>query len=976
MLRSRGALGVAAGWLVAVLFCVPSRAEADTKNILDQIGQTRGICVVIGQCQAAIDLARHSEWTFFVQVTTPDQFAAACKAAEAAGLLGRRVFVAQASPARIGLADNVADAVVVFGQATVAKKEILRVLRPEGKAIVGQETWTKPFPEGVDDWSHHYHGPDNNPQSRDRVARAPYLTQFIAEPRYAPAPQAAVSSAGRLFMAFGHVAWHEREEPMMNTLVALNAFNGTMLWKRPLTPGVMVDRSTMVATPELLYLADDKSCKRLDAATGKLRDEIVPPIEVTGGTFWKWMALESGTLYALVGEAEGSDPDARWKSTRHGWPWTGISQGYNEADYRWGFAKTLLAIDPNSKKILWQHREDPPIDSRSLCMTGGRIYLAHFGKYLRCLDANSGRTLWQRTAEKDPDVFQAIGPYRPEHGYVGGWKSTVFLKGTDKNLYVLGPQVQWLTALSAADGGLLWRHPVKDLHLVIREEGLVVVGPQNSKAEQTKRLDPQTGQVELTFAATQRRACTRSTGSCDAIFFRGHEGTGRLDLATGRTQWISAVRPSCHVGVVIANGHLYWVPWVCDCNLQMFGAVAMAPAGEFVYDQKVVEAERLELGDPAAWEGFRVQGSGTKARTENLKPEPRTLNPQNSPADWPTYRANPVRTATTSVAVPERVELLWQTPPQEGVEPTAPVAAGGLVFTAGSDGIVRARDAATGKIRWTAYTGGAVHYPPSIAGPRALVGSADGWVYAFDSTTGQLAWRFRAAPVERRIPIYGALISTWPVAGGVLVHDGVAYFAAGLNDADGTHVYALDAATGHLRWQNSTAGHLDPESRRGITCQGELLLHEGNLYLAGGNTVSPGVFDAQSGRCLNPPPAGMGSHAPRGRELGLTGGQVRVTGQPLYSLPDAPVFDRSVQWTEPVVHAKNADLMFRPLVEKRASKPPSQWLLFALNPQTKQELWSRPLGAEPVRWGSAVDAQGRTLVSLRNGRVLCFGKKP
>ena len=86
-------------------------------------------------------------------------------------------------------------------------------------AVAGGETWTKPFPEGVDDWSHHYHGPDNNPQSKDRVARFPYLTQFIAEPRYAPAPQAAVSSAGRLFMAFGNVAWHEREEPAMNTLV-------------------------------------------------------------------------------------------------------------------------------------------------------------------------------------------------------------------------------------------------------------------------------------------------------------------------------------------------------------------------------------------------------------------------------------------------------------------------------------------------------------------------------------------------------------------------------------------------------------------------------------------------------------------------------------------------------------------------------------------------------------------------------------
>jgi outer membrane protein assembly factor BamB len=758
----------------------------------------------------------------------------------------------------------------------------------------------------------------------------------------------------------------------------------------------MVDRSTMVATPDVLYLADDKSCKLLDAATGKVRDEIVPPPELTGGTFWKWMALDSGTLYGLVGEGEGQDPDARWRFTGHGWPWDRISKGYNEGEYRWGFAKTLLAIDPKTKKILWKHQEDPAIDSRSLCMTGGRIYLAHFGRYLTCLDSKTGQTLWRRTAEKDSEVFQAIGPYRPEHGYVGGWKSTVYLKCTDKNLYVLGPQVQWLTALSAADGGVLWRHPVKDLHLVIRDEGLIVVGPQNTRPEQTKKLDPQSGHVDVTFAATQRRACTRSTGSCDAVFFRGHEGTGRLDLATGRTQWISSMRPSCHVGVVIANGHLYWVPWACDCTLQMFGAMAVGPAGDFVFDQPAVEAQRLEGAaarrgspDPAS----ARRGSPDPAETADRQVSAESGRPSvgqvarsgdrpqraSSPADWPTYRANPARTAHTQAAIPERVELLWQTSVQEGVEPTAPVAAGGMVFTGGSDGIVRARDAGTGKVRWTAYTGGAVHYPPSIADSRALVGSADGWVYAFEAATGRLLWRFRAAPVERRIPIYGALISTWPVASGVLVHDGVAYFAAGLNDADGTHVYALDAATGHIRWQNSASGHLDPESRRGVTCQGEMLLHDGKLYLAGGNTVSPGVFDARTGRCLNAPPTGMGSHAPRGRELILTGGQVRVTGQPLYSLPSAPVYDQSLQWTYPVVITRNAELTCVSLLRHARPKEPPLWLLIAQSIQgekgKERDLWRQPLPAEPVRWGTAVDAQGRTLVSLRNGQLVCFGEK-
>ena len=944
-------VAVVAGWWLAGS-CAAFGAEGRSGELLDKVGVTRGICVLVGdkQCARAIELARTSELTCYVELAEAKDVAAAAKAADAAGLYGTRVFVAKGSPARIGLADNLADAVVLLGDLPEKPRpEAIRVLRPQGRMVIGERVWAKPQAAGVDDWSHHYHGPDNNPQSRDRVAKFPYLTQFIAEPRYAPAPQCVVASAGRVFMAFGHVAWHQREEPMLNTLVAVNGYNGTALWKRPLVPGIMVDRSTMIATPEALYLADDKSCKRLDAATGKLVDEIAPPAELTGGTFWKWMALDGGVLYALIGSDERQDADAKWGSTNHGWPWDRISSGYNAPDYPWGFSKTLLAIDPATKQILWSHKEDAAIDGRSLCIASGRIYFAHFGRYVACLDAKTGRPIWRRTAEKDREVFAAIGPYRPGHGYIGGWKSTVYLKCTDKALYCLGPQVEWLTALGADDGHVLFKHPAKDLHIVIRDDGLYAIGPQHSKGVLTKKLDPLSGRV-LAEYEVERRACTRSTGSCDAIFFRGHEGSGRLDLAGGRVQWISAMRPSCQVGVVIANGQLYWIPWTCDCNLQMFGMISLGPAGGFDFAEKASEASRLEKGDIAA---------------------PAADFPQ-SPQDWPTLQADSARTARTGAAVAEQVSLQWKWAPKTPAEPTAPVAAGGLVFVGGLDGVVRALDAASGTVKWTAYTGGQVRYPPTIAAGRALVGSGDGCVYAFEAATGRLLWRFRAAPIERRIALYGSLISTWPVASGVLVHDGTAYFAAGIMDLDGTHVYALDAATGHIRWENNSAGHLDAWSRRGVTCQGEMLLHEGKLYLAGGNTVSPAVFDAKTGKCLNPPPGGMGSSAPRGRELRLVGTTVRVSGQPLYSLPNTPVFDPSVRWSDAVIAAKNAELAVRPWRE--ASRP--GWRLVALDRAAEKLLWLQPLPDEPVRWGIAVDAQGRVVVALRNGQILCFGRLP
>ncbi len=920
-------------------------------TVLSRIGVTRGICVLLGdkECRLALALARDSKLTVCVQLTGSEEVEAAARAADAAGLYGTRIYVQKGTSARIGLADNIADALVSLDDSTSpGKGEVLRVLRPGGKAILGQAEVVKPFPEGTDNWSHHYHGPDNNPQSLDRLARAPYLTQFIAEPRYGPAPQAVVSSAGRIFMAFGHVAWHRREEAWLNTLIATNGFNGTILWKRPLPPGIMVDRSTLIATPTILYLADEKSCKLIDTATGELKDEIVPPVELSGGTFWKWMALEDGVLYALVGEAESRDPVARWRRRQHGWPWGGISKGYNTAEYQWGFGRTLLAIDPKTKKVLWHHQEDPPIDSRSLCMKNGRIYFCCFGRYLACLDANAGRVIWKRTAEKDPQVFRAIGPYRPGHGYIGGWKSTVYLKCTDKVLSLVGPQVEWLTALSAEDGRVLWKHPAKDLHIVIRDDGLYTIGAENTQND-TKRLDPLSGEILASYQ-THRRACTRSTGSVDSILFRAHGGSARFDPARGKVQWISAMRPPCHIGVIIANGHLYWIPWVCDCNLQMFGVICCGPAGQFAFDLEATEGQRLD----------RPAGAPTSVAKFDQSPD-----------DWPTYRANNTRTARTQAAIPDKVQLLWKSAPKAEAEPTAPVAAGGVAFVGGADGVVRALDAATGKLRWTAYAGGSVRFPPTIVDGRALVGSDDGWVYALEAATGRLLWRFRAAPVERKIPVYGSLISTWPVAGGVLVEKGTAYFAAGINDYDGTHLYAVDVATGKIRWQNNTAGHLDAWSRRGVACQGEMLLHEGRLYLAGGNAVSPGVFDLASGRCLNDPPQGMGTSAPRGRELRLSGGRVVVSGQPLHSRPDYPVFDQSTQWANPVVAAKNAELAC--LLHKTDKGP--TWILAARSPNDGRALWTRPLPAAPVRWAIAVDAHGRVIVTLRNGQVLCFGRR-
>jgi outer membrane protein assembly factor BamB len=1006
-----------------------------TEPILEKVGVTKGICVVLGDTRGeiALELARRSEMLIYVQLPRAQDVETARRLVDEAGFYGTRITIEEGKAAQLHLADNLADAVVALGGSVdVPQEEVLRVLRPQGKARLGDRVLTKPVPEGVDDWSHPYHGPDNNPQSRDRIIRGPYLTQFLAEPRYAPVPQVAVASAGRVFKAFGHVAFKKREEPYLNKLVAFNGYNGTMLWQRDLTAGIMVHRNTFVATPTTLYVGDDKSCKLIDTESGQLKGEIVPPLDIAGGTFWKWMAVENGVLYALIGEQEQMDPTMRWGLEKHGWPWSPISKGFNDPDrikdsgqayvaHPWGFGGSVLAIDPQTKEVLWHYHEAEPIDSRAMCMKNGRIYAFRFGRFLTCLDAKNGNVLWRKTPDSALDLFKAVGPYSNRQGAAWNWRTTAYLKCSDEALYFAGPQVDRLVAVSTRDGRVLWQNPYNNFQLIIREDALYGIAGQNDQGNLTKEFDPLTGQVLAEFR-TGRRACTRPTGALDAIFYRARGGSTRFDLASGEPQLLSPMRPPCHDGVTIANGLLYWWPSVCDCQLTLYGITCLAPARGFHFQSRATEAERLE-----------TNSTGLLAATGSSE----------SSSDWPTFRANNTRSATSTATIPFEADLLWQTASEKGAPAhgpalTVPVIAGDVVYTAGADGTVRALNGATGKLLWKAYTGGAIRLPPTIWQGRVFVGSGDGSVYAFAARTGQLLWRFRVAPAQRKIPVYGSLLSTWPAAGGVLVEEGVAYAAAGIVNYDGTYVYALDAATGRIRWQNNSSGHLDPAARSGVSVQGHLLLHNHKLYLAGGNAVSPAVYDAGDGRCLNDPKSVQRitqnnvllTQSPRGWELSLLADQVVAFGRPFYADPQYEVYDPSVFDRVFLTSVSGRDIAWvgtqgrkqvlcfegidREALRQRVLNPRDplvvNWAglgvnkkpvwsydcadsvaiavctnavivaqkskVVALSVEDGRPLWSHGVPSSPVDWGLAVSRDGRVILVLDDGRILCLGRRP
>jgi len=983
---------------------VTEAADSKSAELLKQIGLNRGLCVILGEDEQvgrlAIDLARNSELTLYLQMSRTEDATSIRKQFDAAGLLGTRIYVTEGTIESIKLGDRLADAVILTeptdGPDGVSGAELLRVVHPGGKIITGKSVEVVSEPVGTGQWSHPYHGPDNNPQGDDLIARAPYLTQFLAAPYYGPMPQVTVAAGGRVFKVFGHIAFKRREWPLVGKLICLNGYNGVPLWERELTPGFMIHRNTLIATPETLYLADNESCKLIDAATGEIRDEIVIPPNAAEGPGWKWMALKDGVLFALVGERDLRAEVLRGTRTRDGWPWSGLGKEYARKDYPWGFGKTLLAINSETKQILWTHREHDVIDSRALCMNSQRIFIYSDQKFLAALDAKTGEMVWRTTSG---DVLQPIGPHKHAQNPREGYASSVYAKCNERAIYFAGPQRSRLVAVSTDDGRLLWDYPEGNFQLVLRDDALYAMG----RTVTSKKFEFLTGEI-LGELACFRGNCTRATGTADSIFTRGyrHTGTMRFDVASATPNRVALMRPGCQDGVVAAHGLLYWGPWMCDCNHSLVGVICLGPAGDFDFEQRATDAERLQTD------------TGHSKRVTEFAIDER---------DWPTYRSNNSRTATTPVAVPGRIRLQWQFQGQDHVEPAAPVAAGGLTFLSGSDGVVRAVASATGELRWTAYTGGPIRYPPAVWNSRMFVGSGDGWVYAFEVATGRRLWRFRAAPVQQRIPVYGKLMSRWPVNSGVLAAAGVIYAAAGIASYDGTHVYALDAVTGNLRWQNHTSGRLiGGRSVTGVSVQGHLLLEGDTLYMAGGNVVSPAKYDTRTGGCLNVLTTEFGGakspRAPRGSELFLADGKVRVVDRLLYAprgkyipsgyhakyLVEASSGDMLIQGTErammrvalnagpdgkhqliwqnrqfvetsAVVLTSNAVLVVGRLRGRTKQAQPESVLL-ALQPADGQVLWREPLPAPAAAWGLAVDRDGRILVALVDGRILCYGKSP
>jgi outer membrane protein assembly factor BamB len=157
---------------------------------------------------------------------------------------------------------------------------------------------------------------------------------------------------------------------------------------------------------------------------------------------------------------------------------------------------------------------------------------------------------------------------------------------------------------------------------------------------------------------------------------------------------------------------------------------------------------------------------------------------------------------------------------------SSPVIDNKKIYFGSDDGNVYAIDAENGREIWKRSTRGPVPSTPAVAAGIVYLTSYDGNFYALNAETGALKWKFTTGG-ERRFEakgLHGMQPKNQTIAdpfdillSSPVVAAGAVYFGSG----DG-NLYALDAATGDLRWKFKTGDvvHASPAFVNGVVFVG------------------------------------------------------------------------------------------------------------------------------------------------------------
>ncbi len=767
----------------AFTFSAAATPESEAKTIIETAGVKGGVIVQLGIADGALTAALKINDSYQVQGLDTD-VARVAKAREA--IFGKGVYGPVSVDRYAGKAlpyiDNLVNLLVAEDLGGVPMEEVKRVLVPNGVALIKVGgTWKKTIKtksDALDEWTHYYYDAKGNAVSKDKQVGPPERLQWVGSPHWSrhhdrmSSLSAEVTSGGRLYYIMDEGSRISILLPSKWSLIARDAFNGTMLWKKPiehwsdhmwpLKSGPTQLTRRLVADGDRIFvtMGIEEPITCLDGATGN----VIRTFPETKGA--EEILHVSGVIYALVNPG-------RW-ATEDFAPKLQSDQKRVQDEYEWDKKpRTLIAVDANTGKVLWK-KEQTKVAPITLSTDGQRV-IFYDGEQLVCLNARTGAQSWTSGPEPKRSLLEYnFGPRVLITGntvlYAGG-------DGSEKGL-------------DLETGKELWKAPHEKSGYRSPEDLIVAGGlvwnAGTTSGNQTGEFvgrDPRTGETKKQFKPDVpdgtywfHHRCYIAKATEDYII-PSRTGIEYVDINKSHWDLNHWVRGACLYGVLPANGLTYAGPHNCACypEAKLDGLNALGAATS-PYPPLPSDDERLEHGP--AWQ--------------------QPLN-ENAPdrADWPTYRHDGERSGFSDQALAADLGKAWQA--DLGGKLSALTIADGRAYVSQVDAhTLHVLDAANGKPLWHFIAGARIDSPPTVWQGRVLFGGMDGWVYCLRESDGALIWRFQAAPGSRRHGAFEQIESVWPVHGSVLVEDGTVNLVAGRSVFldGGLRFLRLDAATG------------------------------------------------------------------------------------------------------------------------------------------------------------------------------------
>ena len=275
----------------------------------------------------------------------------------------------------------------------------------------------------------------------------------------------------------------------------------------------------------------------------------------------------------------------------------------------------------------------------------------------------------------------------------------------DGVVYIGGYEDDYVYALNASTGQLIWKHNVVEYaNSPVVVDGVVYIG---SNGDYVYALNASTGEEIWNYYRTYGDVESPPV-VVDGVVYVGSEGgieggfIYALDASTGDLIWKYQTSGLVKSSPAVVDGVVY-----IGSGDGKFYALN-ASTGDLIW-MHLASSSWARWSSPAVVDGVVYAGS----------------------EDDYVYALD----AGTG-------DLIWKYKTGKGVFSSSPAVVDGVVYVGSRDHNVYALNASTGKKIWNYTTGEDVVSSPAVVGSVVYVGSSDGKVYALDAGTGDVIWKY------------------------------------------------------------------------------------------------------------------------------------------------------------------------------------------------------------------------------------------